>query len=82
MQKLIFAVRDITADVFAAPFVSQNRNTAMRDFGHACQDVQSQLSKSPEDYQLFFLGTFDDDLGSIAGVKPELVANATQFVKE
>lgn len=82
MQKLLFSVRDIAADVYAPPFTSQNKMTAMRDFGHACRDPQSNLSRNPEDYQLFIVGTFDEDLGIIVSQSPELVANATQFVKE
>lgn len=81
MHKLIFSVRDVAADVYASPFTSQNAQTAMRDFGHACRDQNSQLSKNPEDFQLFQLGSFDDDLGVIVAHEPRLIANATQFVK-
>lgn len=81
MNKVICSVRDITADVYANPFTSQNAQTAMRDFAHACRDENSQLFKNPEDFQLFQLGTFDDDLGVIVGHEPKLIANATQFQK-
>ncbi|AXH74692.1 MAG: nonstructural protein [Microviridae sp.] len=79
MQKQLFSVRDITADVYASPFTSTNKMTATRDFAHACRDPQSQLSKNPEDFQLFLVGVFDDDLGIITGQAPELICNATQF---
>lgn len=81
MVKLICAVRDIAADVYSNPFVALNRNTAMRDFSHACRDENSQLFKNPEDFQLYVLGSFEDDTGVIVGVAPELVCNATQFSK-
>jgi len=82
MIKIVCAVRDLRADVYANPFVSQNVGTAMRDFSHACIDPQSQLSKSPEDYMLFKIGEYDDELGIIIPTEIQLIANATQFVKE
>lgn len=81
MQKFIFSVRDIAADVYSNPFTSQNQLTATRDFAHACSDPNSSLSKNPEDFQLYQLGTFDDELGVLEGHQPKLVANATQFQK-
>lgn len=81
MQKFIFSVRDIAADVYSNPFTSSNQQTATRDFAHACMDPASALSKNPEDFQLYQLGSFDDELGVLEGHQPKLVANATQFVK-
>jgi len=81
MQKVMCSVRDIAADVFSAPFTSQNTQTAMRDFAHATRDPESQLCKNPEDFQLYQVATFDDDLGIVVGITPQLICNATQFVK-
>jgi len=81
MQKVICSVRDITADVFSAPFTSANTLTATRDFAHACADPNSQLFKNPEDFQLYLVGEFDDDTGVLTGKTAQLIANATQFVK-
>ncbi|AXH75720.1 MAG: nonstructural protein [Microviridae sp.] len=61
MQKSIFSVYDTKAKTFCTPFFSQNKNTALRDFKHACNDTGSHLFKSPEDYTLFELGSFDDE---------------------
>jgi len=82
MQKVICSVRDLAAGVYSAPFTSQNSGTAMRDFAHACKDANSQLSKNPEDFQLFIVGQFDDELGILTPQAPSLLANATQFIKE
>lgn len=81
MLKIICCVRDIAADVYANPFASQNAQTALRDFGHACRDENSQLCKNPEDFQLFQVAIFDDSIGVITGHEPKLIANATQFAK-
>jgi len=81
MHKVICSVRDIAANVYAAPFTSQNIQTALRDFGHACRDPNSALSRNPEDFTLYVIGTFDDDLGVIEPCAAEPIANATQFVK-
>lgn len=82
MKKHLFSVRDVIADTFAQPFVSHNPNTAMRDFAHACQDNSSAIFRSPESFQLFHVGFYDDESGTLESITPQLVANATQFVKE
>lgn len=81
-MKIICSVRDITADTYAAPFTSINAGTALRDFGHACRDPESQLAKSPAEFQLFTVGEFDDSTGTIVPHAPRLLANATQFAQE
>lgn len=82
MKKIICAVRDITANVYANPFASHNPNTALRDFAHACKDSSSALFKNPEDYQLYKIADYDDDSGEMVGHPPLLLANATQFAQE
>jgi hypothetical protein len=82
MLKLICSVRDVVANVYSNPFTSHNQGTALRDFASACRDPESQLSKSPDGYMLYSLGTFDDDTGAIRPHDPALLANATQFISE
>lgn len=82
MLKLVCSVRDIVANCYSNPFVTQNSGTAMRDFSQACADPDSLLFKSPESYMLFSIGRFDDELGELIPHAPELIANATQFHAE
>lgn len=81
MLKVICCVRDQKATTYALPFTSHNHQVALRDFGHACRDQNSQLYKNPEDFDLFAIGTFDDQTGEILGHTPQLLASAVQFTQ-
>lgn len=82
MKKVICSVLDSVANVYALPFTSFNAGTAVRDFGHAVRDPDSQLHKSPGGFSLYAIGSFDDDTGEVVGNTPQLLAKATQFISE
>lgn len=65
MKKPMFAVYDNRALVYAAPFVSTNENTAIRDFHQASNDPTSQLFNYPEDFCLYQIAEYDDFNGVI-----------------
>lgn len=65
MKKPMFSVYDNRAQVFAAPFVSVNQATAMRDFHAACNDTTSQLHNYPNDFALYEIAQFDDSNGCV-----------------
>ncbi|AXL14452.1 nonstructural protein [Microviridae sp.] len=70
----LYSVCDTVAGRFSPPFISANDRTAQRDFITACRDPQSMMSKSPLDYHLYSLGTYDQDDGQIDPTAPNLVA--------
>lgn len=70
MKLGIYAVQDRKAGTFARPFTIQNDAMAVRAFVAAKQDPSSELSKYPEDFALYYLGTFDDDTGTIIQPTP------------
>lgn len=82
MNKIICCVLDKTIGVHAHPFTSHNEGSAIRDFGHAVKDPASVLSKSPEDFTLIYLGTFDDETGVITPMQHKILAQASQFFSE
>lgn len=59
----VMAVWDKTAKVYNAPFLSLNVDTGIRTFRNMLADERSGMTKYPEDYELFLLATFDDELG-------------------
>jgi len=81
MQKSLYSVLDLRSAIFANPFISVNDMTALRDFGNAVNDPSTTLSKNPEDYQLFKIGSFDDTLGVISTCDRQLIANANTLVE-
>lgn len=82
MIKNLYAVFDKKAEVFCQPYVSQNDSTAIRDFEHAATDDHMDIGRYPADFDLYFLGVFDDQLGTISteGMR-HFLANASQFIK-
>lgn len=64
MQVLIVvAVKDRLADVFSQPMYFATEGQAKRAFTDAINDPQNNMSRHPDDYDMFRLGTFDDSKG-------------------
>lgn len=81
MNHKIFAVRDAKSEVFNKPFFSLTHGQAERDFKTAVNDPQTQLNKYPEDYDLWFVGEYDDTTGKlIPSDTPQHVVKAIQLV--
>lgn len=65
MKLIIFAIRDNKAGHYAPPFTKSSRGEAERDFTTLSRDAQSTVNKYPEDFDLYELGTLDDQNGKI-----------------
>lgn len=76
MMLHLYAVRDIKAQAFGRPFTIANNAMAFRAFVAAQQDSSSEMSKYPEDFQLYQLGSFDDQTGEIIPFNPTLVTES------
>lgn len=79
----VYAVQDIKADRFNAPFFIQTHLEAIRIFGDNCILKESLWCKHPEDFRLFHLGTFNDQTGNIyQEIRPVLLSSALDFQKQ
>lgn len=74
----VYAIQDAKAEAFMNPFFKPTRAMAQRDFELACQDPNSLMSKTPQDFQLFELGQFDDDTGELKPTMVTLVATGNE----
>lgn len=65
MLHYVVSVRDRAAEVFNRPFYVPHRGVAVRDFTDEVnrEDAQNALNKHPDDFDLYLLGTFDDNTG-------------------
>lgn len=59
MKLEMLAVRDAKVEAFMTPFFAQSVGAAHRAFGDEIRNAESVLAKHPEDYALFWFGTFD-----------------------
>lgn len=59
MKLELVAVYDSKVEAFMTPFFAQSVGAAVRAFGDVARDPQHEVGKHPEDYALFWLGTFN-----------------------
>jgi len=76
----LFSVLDTAASRYMEIFSGPTIEFAIRSFKEACMKKDHQFAKFPEDYSLFHLGTFDEELGIIEAFAPRKIANATSFI--
>lgn len=72
----VMAVKDRAADAYMQPFFSPTEAMAVRSFREECGKAESPFFKNPEDFDLYWLGSFDDNKGVIQSESPRLVARA------
>jgi len=76
MKHVMVAVRDRAADTFGRPFFVAAVAQAIRSFSDEVNraDKDNQLFNHPEDFDLYEVGSFDDDTGDLVAIKPRMVA--------
>ena len=72
MKVKVFSVYDRLAEAFLPPFVSQTAATAVRQFDNSVNDPQHNFHTHSADYDLYMLGTFDDQVGDFENDKVQL----------
>lgn len=75
-KKNLYSIRDLVAEEFAPPFVSNNDNTAIRSAIHSVKENQIMMSHI-SDYSLFNLSSFDENTGEIV---PNPLCNTPIFM--
>lgn len=76
MIRIVVAVRDRASDTFGNPFYVVSRGQAIRSFSDEVNRSASDnmLFQHPEDFDLYVLGSFDDDTGMFDTGVPEMIA--------
>lgn len=64
---------------YGFPFAQPNDACACRTFKIWLNDPSSELSKSPEDYELFYLGEYDTDNGKAIFEPKAIVKGGEDF---
>lgn len=68
MLTKVYSIRDAKAEIFRSPFFKLTQGEAERDFRTLVNDEKSQVNMYPEDYDLYFLGEYDDNSGKIVAL--------------
>lgn len=75
MKNKIYSIKDALVG-FKPLFVAPNDNYAIRMLGQIVNDVNvNDIKNSPKDYQLYYMGEFDDQTGEVTS-DVKFLANA------
>lgn len=58
-----YAIHDAKAEVFNPPFYKHTHGEAERDFTSLARDGKSTVNQYPEDFDLYYVGGYDDNRG-------------------
>lgn len=61
MKTELYVIYDSKSGIYNKPFHQLNRDVALRTATDLANDPNSEISKFPEDYSLFLIGTYDDE---------------------
>lgn len=72
----LVSIRDRAADVFSVPQFVVNTGSAIRSFGDLVNNnnAENQVAQHPEDFDLYYLGEYDDSNGSFVVESPRQIA--------
>lgn len=79
MKIEIYSLKDCVAGNFKMPFYMQNVGVAKRAVRNVLQDVNNDIAKNPTDFDLFKLGTFDDNQG-VVEFKQEFICHCNELL--
>lgn len=79
----VFSIRDGKAEYFGNPFFQVTHGEAERSFRTAVNDPKTTFSQFPEDFDMFYLGDFDNSTGHFKALAtPQHVMKALQCVEK
>lgn len=78
----IVAVFDGAIQGYGTPFFIQSDNAAVRSFKNEVNNSGSPFASNPDDYELYVVGAFDTEDGSISSNGPMLLARGKDLVTD
>lgn len=83
MQLKMFSIRDSKAEVFNTPYFAKSHGEAERNFHMLVKDDKTLPGQFPDDFDLYYLGTYDDFTGLTESLPtPQHVIKAVQSIKQ
>jgi len=79
----MFSIRDTKGEMFNPPYFAKTHGEAERNFRTLTNDEKSSVNKYPEDFDLYYIGDFDDITGKIVPQDtPQHLIKAIQLVEK
>jgi len=80
VQTQIFVIYDSAVDAYLNPMFFRSKGEALRSFGVAVNDPNTQFHVHPGDFTLFEIGAYDDATGAITQLDAKIsLGNAIEF---
>jgi len=76
-----YSIRDVRVEAYNRPSFVQNENVMRRSVEEALMSESHAFAFHPEDFQVFYIGEFDDQTGKFEPVAPEHVFNVVDCKK-
>lgn len=79
----VYSIKDQKAEVFNSPFFQTSHGESERNFHKLVNDSKSTVSQYPKDFDLYYLGEFDDNTGKFKALDaPQHMISAIQLKSE
>lgn len=79
MKYSMYAILDVKAN-WLTPTMDTNDMTAKRNFKFACNNPESLMHFSPQDFALYRIGMYDNEKGELTGYDPVLLLRGDEVV--
>lgn len=81
MEQQLYSIYDEITEIYNTPFSVINEKDAIRSFRLLATDLSTLVGKSPQDYSLYRVATYDTCTGKFVNFHvPELIIRATQLI--
>lgn len=79
----MYSIRDAKGEYFNTPFFNKSHGEAERNFTSLVNDEKSTVSQYPEDFDLYYLGDYDDNDGKLVPLDtPQHIVKAVQVKRQ
>jgi hypothetical protein len=79
----VYSIRDSKGEIFNIPFFSKTHGEAERQFRTLVNDSKSQVNAYPEDFDLYYVGEYDDNEGKLTSLDtPQHMIKAVQCLNK
>lgn len=75
----MYSIEDSTAGEFGQPGPMTNDNVAIRSFGQLINEPGSMMYSKPEDFNMYYVGTFETTTGTMIGELPKKLVNGASL---
>lgn len=76
MEKLVYSIKDTKVGIFNPPFYMEHEGQAIRTITSVVNDKNTQIHMYPEDFELWYLGEFNDSTAEFNQGEKKMVCTA------